>query len=470
VFADTYITEEDAESTLSSVSSISSVRRGKPTSAEAETSTELSTIKGNTNKPIEDNDYISYPEIYERMMLDSQPYLCSIPQVVTKPQNATEAAMSKADEAREIARATDRGFELLKELDGKCLYFISGWWSYSFCYGKEVKQYHQLPPGRDNVPIYPPIEDPRVPSYVLGSFQGYEPRYKHIDGQQVDQNTLEATAKAGDLVHMQSKGDMRYLVQKLDHGTMCDLTGRPRKIEVQFHCHPQSDDRIGFIKEVSTCSYLMIIYTPRLCNDVAFLPPKENKAHQIICKEIVPEGGAAAWRLAKAAENARKLLDVFEGNIPKRQMIGDIELGGQKLVGQPGQRIEPPKSNDRQDRKADVLMRWHPKKNGGKVQKISDSEIEKLDLNPQALHQLKEEMIKDAKGKPWKLEIVDTAEGDRELRGIVEDEEDEALQREAEGTAAQEGEKKKGGKEGEAAGVPAEEEQVGSQEVFKDEL
>ena len=67
-------------------------------------------------------------------------------------------------------------------------------------------------------------------------------------------------------------------------------------VGVQFHCHPQSSDRIGWIKEVSTYSYLMVIYTPPLCHDVAFLPPREYKANAITYGEVVPELDIPGWQ------------------------------------------------------------------------------------------------------------------------------------------------------------------------------
>ena len=76
------------------------------------------------------------------------------------------------------------------------------------------------------------------------------------------------------MAELQVKGETCDLFQRLGEGTTCDLTGFEGRIEVQFHCHPQSSDRMGWIKEVSTCSYLMFIYTLRLCSPcIPDLPP-----------------------------------------------------------------------------------------------------------------------------------------------------------------------------------------------------
>lgn len=158
----------------------------------------------------------SADETYQQMRLGPDGrHICTIPTVQAPPaMNATEKELSKVEEERELARATTRGWELLAPLDGKCLYFMSGWWSYSYCHNREVRQFHRLPPQKDNQ--WPPEEDPKALSYILG---------RVTDVTQPPQDTEGAG--------LEVTGEMRYLVQTLAHGTMCDLTGRPRKVEVQ---------------------------------------------------------------------------------------------------------------------------------------------------------------------------------------------------------------------------------------------
>ena len=457
IFSDTYISDNDAESRLSLASSSSTQKADStnPSSTDVplsqETTGELSTRKDNGQNfmkadPNGSGDSLANPpQTYEYMMLNSAPYLCSIPQVSITPINKTAAANNKAEEERELAQAADRGWELLKDMEGHCMYFISGWWSYAFCYNHDVKQFHQLPPGRGGVPIYPPVEDEATPSYVLGKFTGQRDQ---IEGQlRVGGRQSDKSIEGKDLAEMQTKGDMRYLVQRLDGGTTCDLTGKQRKIEVQFHCHPQSADRIGWIKEVSTCSYLMVIYTPRLCNDVAFLPPREIKANPIVCTEIVSEDEIDDWKARKAAEAERKL--VGPGNKGSvRPTVGGIEVGGQKIVGKDGKRIEPPRSQQPPDgAKADVVAKSDPNEKGGKVQRLSNEDLKKMDLDPATVEVLRKELEEIAGDKAWMLEVVDAPGGFRELRGIVEGDEDDE---------SEQGSRKDGGE--------------GSEEVYKDEL
>ena len=463
VFSDSYISDEEAESSLAYSSSSLSAHI-KATSVAASTATSEVTAELSTRPPGADDtigssagsDFMDVPESYEYMVLDSLPYLCSIPQV-NKQKNESATSSSKGDEEKELARATDRGWELLKDMEGNCMYFVSGWWSYAFCYNKEVKQFHALPPGRAGTPIFPPTEDESVPSFVLGHFQDPRQSTKQVEGGSKGGKRIEQKTGA-ETTQIQTKGDMRYMVQKLGGGSTCDITGRPRKIEVQFHCHPQSADRIGWIKEVSTCAYLMVIYTPRLCNDVAFLPPKEHKAHQIICREIVSEDGIAAWKARKAADTERKLIGTKEAATSARPVVGGIEVGGMKQVGQNGKRIDPPKVFDPTETHTEVVAKFDPKEGGGKVQKLSAQDLKNLELNPTAVQQMQEELQKMANNKAWRLEIVENGAGMRELRGILEDDDEE------------EGEKKGSGKVAKEAEGRKEDNEEGSEETYKDEL
>ncbi|KAL8640687.1 MAG: hypothetical protein Q9226_008717, partial [Calogaya cf. arnoldii] len=384
IFSDAFILEDDASSRLDSATSSSSAEPHHASQDSDDTSAELA--KHTSSKT---QDASSSPSqtsnSYESMKLNGRSYLCAIPTVDTAPDNDTVRAKDKAEEAAELTRATDRGWELLKEMEGNCMYFISGWWSYSFCYSSDVKQFHQLPPGK-GAPMYPPMQDPSTPAYTLGKFeQNHQPpsdsrTHNRKSNPRIDApkdtnspNSPSSHRTTPSTTQLRAKGDLRYLVQTLSGGTTCDLTGRPRKIEVQFHCHPQSADRIGWIKEVSTCSYLMVIYTPRLCNDVAFLPPRENKAAPITCQEILAStSDIPEWRQRKQNEAERKLVAASSSGRP---VVGGIEVGGMKLVGKEGQRIETPPStafnmrngNGKDDVKAETLAAQESVEDGGKM-------------------------------------------------------------------------------------------------------
>jgi hypothetical protein len=138
IWPDTYVTEKDATSLLSQHASPSS-SSAMPASQETQ---ELS--KRDKAAPASLGDD-AVEHTYEAVVLQGQRYLCSIPTIPDEvPQNSTTTAEeAKAEEEKELARATDRGWELLEPMKDNCIYYLSGWWSYSFCYKKQVKQFHQ---------------------------------------------------------------------------------------------------------------------------------------------------------------------------------------------------------------------------------------------------------------------------------------------------------------------------------------
>lgn len=344
---------------------------------------------------------------YEQMILDGQRYLCQIPHVDAADNKTNETEdTSKGDEKMELARATDRGMELLHEMEDTCLYYISGWWSYSFCYNKQIKQFHALPSG-SGIPTYPPMEDPTTHSFVLG-------RFPRDDEEETNHDKKTTT----DLAELQTKGGTRYLVQRLAGGTRCDLTGRERKVEVQFHCHPQSTDRIGWIKELTTCSYLMVIYTPRLCNDVAFLPPQQEEVHAIECREVISlEDVAEFEESADEYQRSQNLVHSAESELP---IVGGIEVGAQKLVGQEGKKIEKGRVASAGEERVEIVA----KSENGEVQRLSKDELKKYDLDAEKVEQLRKRLEELANGKDWTLEVVES-NGELGLRGIVDTDDEE---------------------------------------------
>ncbi|KAI4271516.1 MAG: hypothetical protein LQ337_005960, partial [Flavoplaca oasis] len=147
IFSDTFILEQEASSRLASAASSSSANSYDAPSDSKDASDELAKHTSSKTQDASTSPSES-PTTYESMKLNGRSYLCAIPTLSITPDNDTVKAKDKAEEAAELARATDRGWELLKEMEGNCMYFISGWWSYSFCYNADVKQFHQLPPGK----------------------------------------------------------------------------------------------------------------------------------------------------------------------------------------------------------------------------------------------------------------------------------------------------------------------------------
>ena len=435
-------------------------------------------------------------------MINGQRYLCSIPRIPPEEARTPENSTSPEEEEKELTRATARGWDLIKGMEENCLYFFSGWWSYSFCHGEGVRQFHQLPPGR-NVPMYPPVEDKNVQAYILGRFDGdgqtvdNGAQKKTLDGEKMSKQSEGSGKEMREqgLARLETKGEVRYLVQKLKGGTTCDLTGKERRIEVQvcriihhldapnnvqYHCQPNMADRITLIKETATCQYLMVISTPRLCHDVAFLPPEKTKPHAIACTPVMPASSIPSYLAAQETKAAEvdaeidaELIHVLNqldsGSMPKKkaQFVGDIEIGAHALIPK-GKKIE--KSAVVGGGK-ETLIATIAKSDGF----LADEKMmQKVGIrNGKEVDGVKREVERVAAGKGWRLDVVETPRG-KELRGVIEThDEGKKAAKEMKGEAgeigADDAERESARVEKAEAG-DEDESQKGSEEVYKEEL
>lgn len=491
VFTENYISEIDAQRLLENSKSAQSTY-----TADFSSQTDLTSQireSASADAPHGDDAEDGMPEVseeYEIMNMPPSKYLCTVPVLAPPPApNQTATELAKAEEARELARANTRGWELMSGLDHQCLYYVSGWWSYKFCYGQDIVQFHALPSG---VKGGLPTRDPNSQEYTLGRVedqalskkkggkkqQESTDLQKEVNGQQpIDDSQSPAPPNT----ELQVKGDQRFLVQRMEGGTICDLTGRERTIEIQFHCNPGSvADRIGWIKEITTCSYLMLIHTPRLCEDVAFLPPKETRAHPISCQLIVEsEEELAALRLRQSieateaqgigqSEDEEDGATAEAGTSEKKHKkggskfggmeIGGVVIGGKQLHssedGQPPPKLKPPRgfvpSKGTASGSIETLAKAFSKAEGGKVEKMSDEDLEKLNLNPDAVEQFRKELEKIAGEKGWTLEVVENPGGTPEIVGIVEEDQE--------------------GQEGEGEGEGSQDDEGSEEKFFKEEL
>ncbi|KAM3501816.1 hypothetical protein MY10362_005275 [Beauveria mimosiformis] len=469
---------------------------------------------------------------YEMVNMGDYRAVCSIPVIEPAPaENTTATELAKAEEAREESRAVASGWELIADLEDTCLYYVSGWWSYSFCRNTEIVQYHALasspkgqPPKRDlHSPEYVLGRVPRVPSHAksAGSANAVEDEYDPIPAE------------------IQEKGKQRYLVQKLEGGTICDLTERERTIEVQYRCVPGlQSDKISWIKEVTICAYVMVVDTPRLCNDAAFLPPEPMQANAITCNIVSdessllldskkgayeteeesekdetgqPVGGVEAVANAAATALKELLRDTGDNAKGRRAVVGDIHVGSRSILsladeaGRSLFKLTPPRSfmstGLAQEPKLQIIVAQGASlEDGGEVESLSREEIRKLNMDPDKVKEMAAQVQKLAGNKGWRLEVTNSGLANvRELKGYIDEAEDEEAEKKAKVKAKQKRESKEkakktnklddqkekraqtdGDREDEPMATPEQEEQGGEEgteqedgsleEFFKDEL
>ena len=233
-------------------------------------------------------------------------YLCRYPSFVelrALDQQSKKRQLSGDEEAR-ILRT---GLELLEPMRGRCIYQKQGWFTYAFCYGDKVRQYRAdekqilIKLSGDNTESAVTSidqQDETQPAFVLGRWsQELEPSESARAPSEPGSPGSEL-APASDVgsshwfvrVNGVLEGQQACIKQVWTSGTICDMNGLPRTIEVQYFCaENRKDDRIMYIKEVTTCNYIIAIQTPRLCKEPAFRDRGEKPKQSIHCRLITPD-------------------------------------------------------------------------------------------------------------------------------------------------------------------------------------
>lgn len=241
-------------------------------------------------------------------------FLCLIP-----PPRDSSPVPEELDRSEVIRN----GWSLLQPLTGKCLYHRQTWFTYSYCHNREIRQFKELPPNHPHAQgSYDPAEDPEWEAFTLG--RAPTALDAGADIAVADQFPHTANLEVG------HGPGTRYLVQRWGDGTFCDKTGKPREVEVQFHCSMTMTDSILFVREAKTCSYVLVVQTPRLCGEPGFKSRLENRDELLIrCRQIIdlPTVSAApAEESTQLEERQGDNVDEsdFPHSLPNRQSLFPI--------------------------------------------------------------------------------------------------------------------------------------------------
>ncbi|RKP23231.1 hypothetical protein SYNPS1DRAFT_31058 [Syncephalis pseudoplumigaleata] len=222
-----------------------------------------------------------------------QRYLCRIPalQSSKEPREPTlpagEAEQSTGSEAEQEWERVQNATRLLAPMAGACIYHNQGWWTYEFCYGRAARQIHD------------PIDDAdEAMTHVLGYYDKRVPLNSNdaIHGPSDDEHAQwethaqqeQARGNRDGVTALDVSGERRYLTQQWTDGTLCDLTGEPRYVEVQYYCNKEGE-KIAYADEPGTCRYVMIVHTPLLCEDPVFAGVQRGEADKISCQLVVSD-------------------------------------------------------------------------------------------------------------------------------------------------------------------------------------
>ncbi|XP_023613733.1 protein OS-9 isoform X3 [Myotis lucifugus] len=179
--------------------------------------------------------------------------------------------------------------ELLSPMkDAPCLLKTKDWWTYEFCYGRHIQQYHME-------------GDSQIKGEVL--YLGYYQSAFDWD---------DETAKASKQHRLK-----RYHSQTYGNGSKCDLNGRPREAEVRFLCDEGagiSGDYIDRVDEPLSCSYVLTIRTPRLCPHPLLRPPPSAAPQSILCHPALQPEEYMAYiqRQADSKQYGEKMIEELQ--------------------------------------------------------------------------------------------------------------------------------------------------------------
>jgi protein OS-9 len=297
---------------------------------------------------------------------NNEHYICEIPKVKKEKDKVIR---------RSNVSNVKNALALLEPLKNKCLYHTNGWWSYEFCYGKSIRQYHiaaKNEPARFNS------------NYILGKYAKYL---------ELSSGKPEETKE---LVRVTPNGKS-YFTQKFIDGTKCDKTNIPRTAEIQYYCG--IEESIIYVKETSTCNYEVAISTNRLCKDPVFNPQIKESLNSILCYLYKTDDGSSynnslssedydydddnqtmSEKLSEIhkkykKENMKKASDIF-----KNKWMKSVNYKGKKVVVKPHFSEE----GEEKERKKENEVRHHghdDNKNSEEIDPAQEEAIKKIIRN-----------------------------------------------------------------------------------------
>ncbi len=174
----------------------------------------------------------------------------------------------------------------------------------------------------------------------------------------------------------------------------------------------------------------MVVYTARLCGEVAFLPPRETEALAVVCAEVV---GAEGVEAMVAGGLGRREAGAGAGEEEARPVVGGIAVGGMRLVGAEGRRLATAaaaaapvaatttaataRGEEAGTAEAGLVAKMRPGEEGGRVQTVGDAELVEMGFRPEEVQALLEEMQGVAEGNGWRVELVDVGGGGEGVEG-----------------------------------------------------
>lgn len=238
---------------------------------------------------------------YERLFIDRKQqngldeYICEFAPVVLLPQE--DEFPEQEPEADILAKATALIHQSFSHDSCVWAYDFRGWyWTYAFCFGDKVIQYHEGAPHAERPHRHFAVAPSTV--FVLGrftkvSFEKIEfknqvsPRQYKAYLNHVGRSYRLLDEKSSPFSHHSSQ---RVILQMVTDGSLCDMTRQPRTLEMMYLCSETGGEltKIIDVQEIKTCHYKMALHVPALCTYEPFIPNKhvQDSLVDVVCQKI----------------------------------------------------------------------------------------------------------------------------------------------------------------------------------------
>uniref|UniRef100_A0A8D2ZKD1 Endoplasmic reticulum lectin n=1 Tax=Scophthalmus maximus TaxID=52904 RepID=A0A8D2ZKD1_SCOMX len=245
-----------------------------------------------------------------------------------------------------------------------CLVKTKDWWTYEFCHGQHIRQYH--------------LEDTEIKGDIL--FLGY---YES----EFDWNN--DTAKASKQHRLK-----RYHSQTYVNGSKCDLNGNARETEVRFVCEEGAGDYIVRVDEPQSCRYVLTIHTSRTCQHPFLQPPSTAKPQGIVCQPALSAQQYMDYVKAQVSDTKRKVEQISEELRSLDEMLAGND-GADGAVEVTAEETSPVSSDDSDH--SDTTGKAQNEARSGGEKRTADRETEKLgeeekDEDERLLQEFEDEM------------------------------------------------------------------------------
>ncbi|XP_059924402.1 protein OS-9 [Gadus macrocephalus] len=207
--------------------------------------------------------------------------------------------------------------ELLEPMhQAPCLVKTKDWWTYEFCHGKFIRQYH--------------LEDTEIKGDIL--FLGtYESEF----------DWSNETAKASKQHRLR-----RYHSQTYVNGSRCDLNAAPRETEVRFVCEEAAGDYIARVDEPQSCRYVLTVHTSRTCQHPFLMPPSSARPQGIVCQPALSAQQYMSYVKAQVSDTKRKVEQISEELRTLDEMLAGSAGRALAETLAPQETLAPPEEQD----------------------------------------------------------------------------------------------------------------------------